>query len=139
MKLLIPIMIPRAIPTIADKEKPIATRPRLANICNPNPLSVPPSSKKGWVIRGFQVSLITVIGPGKRESGLPQITCQTSSKTAIATSGGMIFLVRAAAMSLFELLLLGRLSSVVAILRGFFAEGARHRKRQGKRSYNRDP
>ena len=126
MKLLIPIMIPKAIPTIADKEKPIATRPKLANICNPNPLSVPPSSKKGWVIRGFQVSFTTVIGPGKRESGFPQSTCQTTSKTAIATSGGTIFLVRVlvrAEVRLFELLLLERLSSVVAILRGLFEEG----------------
>ena len=123
-----PIMIPSAIPTIAESEKPMATRPKLARICKPSPLSVPPLSKKGLMIRGFQVSCKVFNGPGKLPSGFQQSTCQIISRTASASSGGRMFLVKKVP-NLFELLLLERLSSVVVIKRG---KGKNRRKGKGK-------
>src|SRR4028119_1148859 len=88
---LVPTTIPKDIPTIAARVKPIATRCRDAKICQNKPLFVAPLSKKGLIINS-QVWLTTFIGPGRLASGLKENNCHTIRKKPIAMMGATIFL-----------------------------------------------
>ena len=86
-QVLDPIRTPRAMPTTAQSEKPTNTRLRLVATCQNRPLSTPPWSKKGWMIRSLESRQISR-GDGKLAAAPEVKTCQSARSTSRVMTGG---------------------------------------------------
>src|SRR5882724_389110 len=84
-QVLCPTNTPKATPTTAATLKPMATRPRLLEICQKAPLSMPPLSKNGSAMKS-QASVTTLLGDGSGAPGAEQSNCQTKSVSPITIS-----------------------------------------------------